>query len=101
MQLTDACICCAINYSFLFVVEGILYQRREVVEYITFETTCVADQVPVITSVMDKVISIEERLDSMLTLVGTLLFDVEAQCFLSPSSRRSCPHTPSSGLRRI
>lgn len=76
MELTNGCICCDINESFLSAVERILDQRRDALDYIIVETTGVADPVPVINSLMETDIASEVRLDGVLTLVDALNFDV-------------------------
>lgn len=75
VELSNGCICCDINDSFIEAVNKVL-KRREDVDYLIVETTGVADPAPVVNSLMMTDIAEQVRLDGVLTLVDAENFDV-------------------------
>lgn len=74
IELTNGCICCNINDSFVNAVYKIL-ERANDVDYLIVETSGVADPVPAINSLMVSEISDRVRVDGILTLVDAENFD--------------------------
>lgn len=76
MELSNGCICCDINDSFISAVEKIL-ERKKDIDYVIVETTGVADPGPIINSLMMTDIADHVRLDGVLTLVDCENFNVK------------------------
>lgn len=76
VELSNGCICCDINDSFINAVEKIL-ERKSEIDYVLVETTGLADPAPVVNSLMGTELANHVRLDSVLTLVDAENFDVE------------------------
>lgn len=76
VELSNGCICCDINDSFVNAVEKILERKAEV-DYLLVETTGLADPAPVVNSLMGTDLAESVRLDSVLTLVDAENFDVK------------------------
>lgn len=67
-ELSNGCICCDINDSFISAVEKIL-ERKDQIDYLVVETTGVADPNPVVNSLTMTEVAEHVRLDGVLTLV--------------------------------
>lgn len=76
VELSNGCICCDINESFVKAVEKILERKNEI-DYILVETTGVANPIPVVNTLLGTDLAEEVRLDSVLTLVDAENFDIE------------------------
>lgn len=76
VELSNGCICCDINDSFVNAVEKLL-ERKSEIDYLLVETTGLADPAPVVNSLGGTELADHVRLDSVLTLVDAENFDVE------------------------
>lgn len=76
LELSNGCICCSINDSFVAAVKKML-DRGSSIDYLVIETTGVADPVPVINSLMVSDIANDIRVDGILTVVDAENFDAD------------------------
>eukprot|EP00190_Bangiopsis_sp_CCMP1999_P000845 CAMPEP_0198737646 /NCGR_PEP_ID=MMETSP1475-20131203/67974_1 /TAXON_ID= ORGANISM="Unidentified sp., Strain CCMP1999" /NCGR_SAMPLE_ID=MMETSP1475 /ASSEMBLY_ACC=CAM_ASM_001111 /LENGTH=1046 /DNA_ID=CAMNT_0044501515 /DNA_START=310 /DNA_END=3449 /DNA_ORIENTATION=+ len=74
--LSNGCICCSINDSFLDAVFKIL-DKGDRVDYLIVETTGIADPVPIVNSLMATELEEMVYVDSIVTLVDAENFDPE------------------------
>jgi len=74
LTLSNGCICCSINESFVAAVQKILDKEDEF-DYLVIETSGVADPVPVLNSLMTGEMEEKVRVDGILTVVDTDNFD--------------------------
>jgi len=74
LTLSNGCICCSINESFVAAVQKIL-DKEEEFDYLVIETSGVADPVPVLNSLMAGELEEKVRVDGILTVVDTDNFD--------------------------
>lgn len=68
MELSNGCICCSINDSFVNAVQKVL-DRRDTFDYLVVETTGLADPGPVLNSLVASEVAEEVRVDGVLTVV--------------------------------
>jgi G3E family GTPase len=76
LELSNGCICCTINDGLVDAVYRIL-EREEKVDYLIIETTGIADPLPIILTFVGSEFRELTRLDSILTVVDSDLFDGE------------------------
>lgn len=68
MELSNGCICCSINDSFVNAVSKVL-EKRDTFDYLIVETTGLADPVPVLNSLVASDVAEDIRVDGVLTVV--------------------------------
>jgi G3E family GTPase len=76
LELSNGCICCTINDGLVEAVYRVL-EREEKVDYLIIETTGIADPLPIILTFVGSEFRELTRLDSILTVVDSELFDAE------------------------
>lgn len=74
LTLSNGCICCSINESFVAAVQKIL-DKEDKFDYLVIETSGVADPVPVLNSLMVGELEERVRVDGILTVVDADNFD--------------------------
>lgn len=73
LTLSNGCICCSINDSFVAAVQKVL--DKDQFDYLVIETSGVADPVPVLNSLMVGDLEEHVRVDGILTVVDADNFD--------------------------
>ncbi|EME28322.1 uncharacterized protein Gasu_41680 [Galdieria sulphuraria] len=74
VELSNGCICCNVNGSFVESLQHLKGQEKEF-DYVIVETTGLADPVPLIHSIVSTDLVDEYRIDGVLTLVDASNFD--------------------------
>ncbi|NJK50133.1 GTP-binding protein [Candidatus Gracilibacteria bacterium] len=74
VELSNGCICCTINDGLVEAVYRIL-EREDKVDYLVIETTGIADPLPIILTFVGSEFRDFTRLDSIVTVVDSELFD--------------------------
>jgi len=74
VELSNGCICCTINDGLVEAVYRIL-ERDEKVDYLVIETTGIADPLPIILTFVGTEFRELTRLDSIVTVVDSNLFE--------------------------
>ncbi|GJQ14743.1 hypothetical protein GpartN1_g6534.t1 [Galdieria partita] len=78
VELSNGCICCNVNGSFVESLERLKKQEKQF-DYVIVETTGLADPVPLIHSIVSTDLVDEYRIDGVLTLVDASNFDIYHQ----------------------
>lgn len=76
VELSNGCICCTINDGLVEAVYRIL-ERDDKVDYLVIETTGIADPLPIIMTFVGSEFRDLTRLDSIVTVVDSELFNAD------------------------
>eukprot|EP00871_Galdieria_phlegrea_P005460 jgi/Galph1/5915/GphlegSOOS_G4582.1 len=75
VELSNGCICCSVNGSFVEMLERLLKHEKPI-DYIIVETTGLADPMPLIHSIVSTDLVDHYRLDGIITTVDAENFDI-------------------------
>lgn len=76
VELSNGCICCTINDGLVEAVYRIL-ERDDKIDYLVIETTGIADPLPIILTFVGSEFRDLTRLDSIITIVDSDLFNAD------------------------
>lgn len=75
VELSNGCICCNVNGSFVESLQHLRNQEKQF-DYVIVETTGLADPIPLIHSIVSTDLVDSYRIDGVLTLLDAMNFDI-------------------------